>query len=139
MAEEIGRDAAKTLYGDLIPLPRDIFRQMNRSNIPNKNTLTDVPLYLDFDQYEKFIKKFHGHLLKIYRRLKLPISALDALALYPKSYYLNVSLPLQIFASATAERSYTALKRLENYFLTTMTDERLSELMRTFILTFPFI
>ncbi|KRZ82563.1 hypothetical protein T08_10922 [Trichinella sp. T8] len=71
--------------------------------------------------------------------LRLPISALDALALYPKSYYLNVSLPLQIFASATAERSYTAQKRVENYFLTTMTKERLSELMRTFLLTFPFI
>ncbi|KRZ89517.1 hypothetical protein T08_9797 [Trichinella sp. T8] len=71
--------------------------------------------------------------------LRLPISALDALALYPKSYYPNVSLPLQIFASATAERSYTAQKRVENYFLTTMTKERLSELMRTFFLTFPFI
>ncbi|KRX13381.1 hypothetical protein T07_8657 [Trichinella nelsoni] len=98
-----------------------------------------MPLYLDFDQYDKSIKKFHDHLLKIYRRLKLPISALDALAECPKSYYLNVSLPLQIFALATAERSYTAQKRLENYFLTTMTDKRLSELMRTFISTFPFI
>ncbi|KRX52281.1 hypothetical protein T09_8468 [Trichinella sp. T9] len=71
--------------------------------------------------------------------LRLPINGLDALALYPKSYYLNVSLPLQISASATAERSYTAQKRVENYFLTTMTKERLSELMRTFLLTFPFI
>ncbi|KRY06936.1 hypothetical protein T12_12775 [Trichinella patagoniensis] len=102
----------KTLYGDLIPPSRNIFKQMNRSNIRNKSTSTDgVDTFmqnLDFDQYDESIKKFYGYLLKIYRRLKLPISALDALALYPKSYYLNVSLPLQIFASATAERSYTA-------------------------------
>ncbi|KRY08041.1 hypothetical protein T12_4999, partial [Trichinella patagoniensis] len=31
----------KTLYGDLIPLPRNIFKQMSRTNIRNKNTSTD--------------------------------------------------------------------------------------------------
>ncbi|KRX34018.1 hypothetical protein T05_2042 [Trichinella murrelli] len=97
----------KTLHGDLIPPSRNIFKQMNRSNIRNKTTSTDgVDTFMQ--NYDESIKKFHGYLLKIYRRLKLPISALDALALYPKSYYQNVSLPLQIFASATAERSYTA-------------------------------
>ncbi|KRZ51567.1 hypothetical protein T02_536 [Trichinella nativa] len=97
----------KTLHGDLISPSRNIFKQMNRSNIRNKTTSTDgVDTFMQ--NYDESIKKFHGYLLKIYRRLKLPINGLDALALYPKSYYLNVSLPLQIITSATAERSYTA-------------------------------
>ncbi|KRZ91092.1 hypothetical protein T08_16440 [Trichinella sp. T8] len=57
-----------------------------------------------------------------------------------------VSLLLQIFAthpitSASAERSFTAVKYLKSYFRTTMTEERLNRLaaMCTFILTFPLI
>ncbi|KRX52277.1 hypothetical protein T09_11075 [Trichinella sp. T9] len=102
----------KTLHGDLIPPSRNIFKQMNRSNIRNKTTSTDgVDTFMQNCLYTSILISMMNPLknsMVIYRRLKLPISALDALALYPKSYYLNVSLPLQIFTSATAERSYTA-------------------------------
>ncbi|KRY35675.1 hypothetical protein T01_2512 [Trichinella spiralis] len=161
-------EAAEKLYSDLIPLPRNISRQMSRSIDPKENR-EYYPLRF-FDKLLphrnnamplirfKPIRKFDGHLVKIYRRPKratqcenvllyhYPANALDALALRPNDYYPMVSLLLQIFVtqpitSANAERSSTAVKYLKSYFRTSMTEERLNRLaaMCTFILTFPLI
>ncbi|KRY34526.1 hypothetical protein T01_7103 [Trichinella spiralis] len=64
----------------------------------------------------------------ISRNCKLGTAGLGIFTIYP-------------VASASAERSFTAVKYLKSYFRTTMTEERLNGLavMCTFILSFSFI
>ncbi|KRY26986.1 hypothetical protein T01_11985 [Trichinella spiralis] len=63
-------EAAEKLYSDLIPLPRNIFRQMNRSIDPKENRE-----YYPLRVLKTFLEKFFDKLLP-HRNNAMPLSAL---------------------------------------------------------------
>ncbi|KRZ86258.1 hypothetical protein T08_12649 [Trichinella sp. T8] len=104
--------AAEKLYGDLIPLSRNIFRQIKTSSVPKESReycpLTAWKTFLEnfFDKlfehrnnamrlralilrFRSPIRKFDSHLIRIYRRLKRATQLLRLMLLHCAQTIIN--------------------------------------------------
>ena len=86
-------------------------------------------IYCNKDEFERWQMKWHTH----EPRDECPRNAIDSLHDSLKDFYPNINILLHLFAtlpvtSASAERSFSCLKRLKTHLRNTMGEDRLSGL-----------
>eukprot|EP00731_Ephydatia_muelleri_P000946 Em0001g946a len=123
--------------------PRQVQRQRNRVNMESCSDQEyfkrALAMYGQFLESEQAVKGEYDVWKKRWaKQTELPDTAVESLVVCDTDFYPNLSVLLHIAAtlpvtSASAERSFSALKRLKSYCRTTMGQERLNGLAQMHI------